>query len=90
MYTEDAYVLPAGAEMVRGNHAIIGFGRGNKSNRRRQIATVMSLPLAVPPHARSATFSFRPKTRHPQKSSANTRGWRRVSGQWKLGTDIGT
>jgi uncharacterized protein (TIGR02246 family) len=90
MYTEDAYVLPAGAEMVRGTNAIMSFlGEATKQLGDAKLTTVDVLPLGRTAAREIGTFSFKTKTATPQEVVGKYAVvWRRVSGQWKLATDI--
>jgi len=90
MYTEDAYVLPAGADMVRGTNAIMSFlGEVTKQLGDAKLTTVDVLPLGRTAAREIGTFSFKTKGATPQEVVGKYAVvWRRVSGQWKLGTDI--
>ena len=90
MYTEDAYVLPPGAEMVKGRNAIEALWRANM----QQISDVRCTALDVKPLGRNAvreigTCSFKTKAQPPQDGSLKYAVvWQRERGQWKLLQDI--
>ena len=90
MYTEDAYVLPPGAEMVKGRNAIEALWRANM----QQISDVRCTALDVKPLGRNAvrevgTCSFKTKAQPPQDGSLKYAVvWQKERGQWKLLQDI--
>jgi uncharacterized protein (TIGR02246 family) len=90
MYTEDAYVLPAGAEMVRGTNAIQGFwSQTAQQLGDAKITTLDVLPLGRTAAREIGTFSFKTKGQTPQEVVGKYAVvWRKTNGQWKLATDI--
>jgi uncharacterized protein (TIGR02246 family) len=90
MYTEDAYVLPAGADMVKGTNAILTFwGETAKQLGDAKLTTIDVLPLGRTAAREIGIFSFKTKGTPPQEVVGKYAVvWRRVSGQWKLATDI--
>jgi len=90
MYTADAYVLPPGAEMVKGRNAIEALWRANM----QQISDVKCTAIDVKPLGRSAareigTCSFKTKAQPPQDGILKYAVvWEREGGQWKLLQDI--
>ena len=90
MYTADAYVLPAGAEMVKGRPAIEAMWRQNM----QQIDNVKCATIDVKPLGSSAageigTCTFKTKARPPQDGALKYAVvWRKEGGQWKLLQDI--
>jgi uncharacterized protein (TIGR02246 family) len=90
LYTEDAYVLPSGAEMVHGRQAIQGFW----DNTMKQIGdgklTSIDIQPLGPDAAREiGTFSFKTKGNTPEEISGKyVVVWRKIDNQWKLATDI--
>jgi uncharacterized protein (TIGR02246 family) len=67
MYTEDAYLLPAGAEMIKGRPAIEGFWRQSM----QQLGDVKCTTIDVKPLGGAAareigTCSFKTKAQPPQ------------------------
>jgi uncharacterized protein (TIGR02246 family) len=90
MYTEDAYVLPAGAPMVHGSVGIQAFW-GQAS---QQLGDVKCTTVDVKPLGRSAareigTCTFKSKGATPQDGALKYAVvWQKENGQWKLLTDI--
>jgi uncharacterized protein (TIGR02246 family) len=90
MYTEDAYVLPAGAPIVKGRAAIEGFWR----QAMQQLADVKCTTLDVKPLGRSAAreiggCGFKTKTQPPQAGALKYAVvWQKEGGRWKLLQDI--
>jgi len=89
MYTSDAYVLPAGAPMVKGAD-IQGFWSGAM----QQLGDVKCTALDVKPLGRSAareigTCTFKTKGSTPQDGALKYAVvWQKENGQWKLLQDI--
>ncbi len=90
LYTEDAYVLPAGAEMVHGRQAIQGFLDGAmKQLGDGRLTTVDVQPLGPDAAREIGTFSFKTKGNQPEEVTGKyVVVWRKVGDQWKLATDI--
>ena len=90
MYTADAYVLPAGAEMIKGRPAIEAMWRQNM----QQIGNVKCTTIDVKPLGSSAageigTCTFKTKAQPPQDGALKYAVvWRKEGGQWKLLQDI--
>ncbi len=90
MYTEDAYVLPAGAAMIKGRPAIEAMWRQNM----QQIDNVKCTTIDVKPLGSSAageigTCTFKTKAQPPQDGALKYAVvWRKEGGQWKLLQDI--
>jgi uncharacterized protein (TIGR02246 family) len=90
MYTADAYLLPAGAEMVKGRAAIEGFWRQSM----QQLGDIKCTTVDVKSLGSSAareigTCSFRTKGQSPQESSLKYAVvWQKEGGRWKLLQDI--
>jgi uncharacterized protein (TIGR02246 family) len=90
MYTADAYVLPPGADMVKGRTAIEALSRANM----QQIGDIKCTALDVKPLGRNAareigTCSFKTKAQPPQDGSLKYAVvWEKEGGQWKLLQDI--
>ncbi|HWD57401.1 MAG TPA: SgcJ/EcaC family oxidoreductase [Stellaceae bacterium] len=90
MYTEDAYVLPAGAPMVKGRADIQSFW----GQAMQQLSDVKCTALDVKPLGRSGareigTCTFKTKGATPQDGALKYAvTWQKVSGQWMLNTDI--
>jgi uncharacterized protein (TIGR02246 family) len=90
MYTSDAYVLPPGADMVKGRNAIEALWRANM----QQLSDVKCTPIEVKPLGRNAareigTCSFKTKAQPPQDGTIKYAVvWEKEGGQWKLLQDI--
>jgi uncharacterized protein (TIGR02246 family) len=89
MYTADAYVLPAGAPMVKGAD-IQGF----LAQAVQQLGDIKCTALDVKPLGRNAarevgTCTFKTKGATPQDAALKYAVvWERENGQWKLLQDI--
>ena len=90
LYTEDAYVLPAGGEMVHGRQAIQGFWDNTmKQLGDGKLTTVDVQPLGPDAAREIGTFSFKTKGNAPQEVIGKyVVVWRKINDQWKLATDI--
>ena len=90
MYTEDAFVLPPGAEMVKGRAAIEAFWRqAAQQMGDAKFTTVDVLPLGPRAAREIGTVSLKSKSQPPQEITAKYAVvWRKVGGKWKLATDI--
>jgi uncharacterized protein (TIGR02246 family) len=90
MYTEDAYVLPPRAEMMKGRSAIAAFW----GQQMQQISDVKCTTLEVKPLGRNAareigTCSFKTKAQPPQDGAVKYAVvWEKEGGQWRLLQDI--
>jgi uncharacterized protein (TIGR02246 family) len=93
LYTEDAYVLPPGAEMVkgRGRAAIEAFWRqAAQQMTDAKLTTVDVLPLGPEAAREVGTVTLKTKTQPPQEVVGKyVVVWRKAGGDWKLATDIG-
>jgi len=91
MYTDDAYVMPAGAPMVHGAASDIQNFWGQAM---QQLGGFKCTTLDVKPLGRSAaaeigTCAFKTKGATPQDGALKyTVVWQKVGGQWKLGVDM--
>jgi len=89
-YTEDAVVLPPGAEMVMGRNAILTFWKAAYE----QIGDIKLTAVDVKPLGSNAareigTFSLRTKGSQPQEVSGKyVVVWEKVGAEWKLAADI--
>ena len=90
LYTEDAYVLPAGGEMVHGRQALQGFWDGAmKQLGNAKLTTVDVQPLGSDAAREIGTFSFTTKGDSPHEVDGKyVVVWRKINNQWKLATDI--
>jgi uncharacterized protein (TIGR02246 family) len=90
MYTDDAYVLPPGADLVQGKGAIQNLW----SQTVQQLGDAKLTTLDVQPLGRSAarevgTFTAKKKGQTPEQVDGKyVVVWRKVNGQWLLATDI--
>jgi uncharacterized protein (TIGR02246 family) len=90
MYTQDAYVLPAGAPMVHGRTAIEGLWKSVM----QQLSDVKVTTLEVKPLGGSAareigTATFKTKGQPPQDGAIKYAVvWQKEGGRWKLLQDI--
>jgi uncharacterized protein (TIGR02246 family) len=89
-YTEDAYLLPAGAAMIKGRPAIEGFWRQSM----QQLGDVKCTTIDVKPLGGAAareigTCSFKTKGQPPQPGALKYAVvWQKEGGRWKLLQDI--
>ena len=90
MYSPDAYVLPAGAEMAKGHNAIEAFWRGATKQLGDAKLTTVDVQSLGPGAAREVgTFSFKTKAQPPEPVTGKyVVVWRKMGGQWQLATDI--
>jgi uncharacterized protein (TIGR02246 family) len=90
LYTEDAYVLPAGGEMVHGRQALQGFwDTAMKQLGDAKLTTVDVQPLGSDAAREVGTFTFKTKSNAPQEVSGKyVVVWRKINNRWKLATDI--
>ena len=90
MYTDDAYVLPAGAPMAHGRADIQTFW----TQAMQQLGDVKCTAVDVMPIGRTGarevgTCTFKTKGASPQDGALKyTVVWRKVAGEWLLNTDI--
>lgn len=90
MYTEDAYLLPPGADMMKGSNAIGAFWQ----KQIQQIGDVKCIALDVKPLGRNAarevgTCTLRTKAQLRQDGALKYAAvWEKEGGQWKLLQDI--
>ena len=89
-YTEDATVLPPGAEMVLGRNAILTFWKSAAD----QIGDIKLTAVDVKPLGSNAaqeigTFSLRTKGAQSQQVTGKyVVVWEKVGADWKLAVDI--
>jgi uncharacterized protein (TIGR02246 family) len=90
MYTEDAYALPAGHDMVKGRAAIEAFWKEMAQQLGNARLAVVDLAPLGPRRAREiGTFSFETKTQPPQPVTGKyVVVWRKIGNRWLLATDI--
>ena len=90
MYTEDAYVLPPGAELIKGRTAIEGFWRqAAQQIGDAKLTTVDVLPLGPGAAREIGKVALKTKSQPPQEIVGKYAVvWLKVGGDWKLATDI--
>jgi uncharacterized protein (TIGR02246 family) len=90
MYANDAYVLPAGHDLVKGRAAIAAFWQGEARQIGNAKLVVVDVSSLGPRAAREiGTFSFETKTQPPQPITGKyVVVWRRIGSRWLLATDI--
>jgi uncharacterized protein (TIGR02246 family) len=90
MYTEDASLLPPGAEMIRGRAAIQAFwGEAMKDVASAKLMTVDVQPLGTNAAQEIGSFTLATKAQPPQTIAGKyVVIWRKAGGDWKLATDI--
>jgi uncharacterized protein (TIGR02246 family) len=90
MYTEDAYLLPPGAEIVKGRTAIEAFWRqAAQQMGDAKLTTLDVLPLGRAAAREIGTVTLKTKSQPPQEIVGKYAVvWRKVGGKWKLATDI--
>lgn len=89
-YTEDAVVLPPGAEMVMGRDAILAFWKAASEQMGDFKLTAIDVkPLGSDAAREIGTFSLRTKGSQPQAITGKyVVVWKKVGADWKLATDI--
>jgi uncharacterized protein (TIGR02246 family) len=90
MYAEDATLLPAGAEMVKGRPGIQAFwSEAVKGLASAKLTTLEVLPLGAEYAEEIGTYALQTKAQPPQSIVGKyVVIWRKVGGDWKLATDI--
>jgi uncharacterized protein (TIGR02246 family) len=90
MYAEDAYVLPPGADMVKGRAAIEAFWKqAVQQLGDAKLTTIDVLPLGRSAAREIGTVTLKTKAQPPQEIVGKyVVVWRRVGRDWKLATDI--
>jgi uncharacterized protein (TIGR02246 family) len=90
MYTEDAYVLPPGGEIVKGRAAIEAFWRqAAQQFGDAKLTTVDLLTLGGEAAREIGTVTLRTKSQPPQQIVGKYAVlWRKSGADWKLATDI--
>jgi uncharacterized protein (TIGR02246 family) len=90
MYTEEAYVLPAGAPMVKGRTDIQNFwGQAMQQLSDVKCTAVDVIKLGRNGAREIGTCTFKTKGATPQDGALKYAVvWQKVDGQWMLNTDI--
>jgi uncharacterized protein (TIGR02246 family) len=89
-YTENAVVLPSGAEMVMGRNAILTFWKAASEQMGDFKLTVVDVkPLGSDAAREIGTFSLRTKGSQPKEVAGKyVVVWEKVGADWKIATDI--
>jgi uncharacterized protein (TIGR02246 family) len=90
LYTEDAYLLPPGAEMAKGRTAVQTFWKAaSEQVGNMKLTTVEVMPLGENAAQEIGSFTLRTKAQPPQEVAGKyVVIWRKVGADWKLATDI--
>ena len=90
MYAEDAYVLPPGADIVKGRAAIEAFWKqAVQQLGDAKLTTIDVLPLGRLAAREIGTVTLKTKTQPPQEIVGKyVVIWRKIGRDWKLSTDI--
>ncbi len=90
MYTEDAYVLPPGAGMIKGRSAIQSFWtKASEGVEDLKLTTTDVKPLGTEAAQEIGTFSLKTKGSQTQEVAGKyVVIWQKVGSEWKLATDI--
>lgn len=90
MYAEDAYVLPPGADMVKGRAAIEAFWKqATQQLGDAKLTTIDVLPLGRTAAREIGTVTLKTKSQPSQDIAGKyVVVWRKIGGDWKLATDI--
>jgi uncharacterized protein (TIGR02246 family) len=90
MYTEDAALLPPGAEMIKGRAGIQAFwGEAMKGIASAKLTIVDVQPLGADAAQEIGSFTLTTKAQPPQTVAGKyVVIWRKVGADWKLATDI--
>jgi len=90
LYSEDAYILPNGAELAKGRRAIEAYFKKSVQHLGDAKLKTVDLQSLGPGSAREVgTFNFKTKGDSSQEVVGKyVAVWRKMGGQWKLITDI--
>jgi uncharacterized protein (TIGR02246 family) len=90
MYTQDAYVLPAGAPMVKGRPAIEAFVKQlTQQLGDFKLTTLEVKPLRPDAALEIGTATFKTKAQPPQDGAVKYAVvWQKEDGSWKLLQDV--
>jgi ketosteroid isomerase-like protein len=90
LYTEDAYVLAPGAEILNGRGSIQSFwAKAGESLGDVNLTTLAVTPLGPSVAREIGTFSGKTKGSEPQDVSGKyVVIWQKVGDDWKMSTDI--
>lgn len=89
-YTEDAYLLPPGAEMTTGRTAIQAFWKAASEGVSDLKLTAEDVkPLGTDAAREIGSFTLKTKGQQPQQVAGKyVVVWQKVGNEWKLATDI--
>jgi uncharacterized protein (TIGR02246 family) len=90
MYTEDAHLLPAGADMIKGRSAIQAFWtKTSEGVADFKLTTLDVKPLSSDAAREIGTFKLKTRGSQPQEVAGKyVVIWQKVGSDWKLATDI--
>jgi uncharacterized protein (TIGR02246 family) len=90
MYTDDAYLLPPGADLVRGRKDIQAFWTAAMDQISDLKLTAVDVrPLGSDAAREVGTFTAKTKGQSPQEIAGKyVVVWQKVDGDWKLAADI--
>ena len=90
LYTEDAVILPPGAEMAKGRSAIQSFWKAAAEQLGDAKLTAVDVkPLGSSAAREIGTFSLRTKGQQPHEINGKyVVIWEKVGSDWRLATDI--
>jgi ketosteroid isomerase-like protein len=90
LYTEDAYVMPPGSEIVRGRGSIQSFwAKAGETLGNITLTTLEVTPLGNSVAREIGTFSGKTKGSQPQDVGGKyVVIWQKVGDDWKITTDI--
>ena len=90
LYTEDAYVLPPGSDMIKGRAAVETFWRqAAQQMTDAKLTAVDVLPLGPDAAREVGTVTLKTKSQPPQEVVGKyVVVWRKIGADWKLATDI--
>jgi uncharacterized protein (TIGR02246 family) len=90
MYSEDAYLLPPGAEIIKGRAAIQAYWtKAAEGVAGFKLTTHDMKPLGTEAAREVGTFALTTKGQQPQEIAGKyVVVWERSGGQWRLASDI--
>jgi uncharacterized protein (TIGR02246 family) len=90
MYTEDAFLLPPGTEMIKGRADIQSYWtKASEGMGDVELTTVDVKPLGTEAAREVGTFKLKTKGQEPREIIGKyVVVWQRVGNDWKLATDV--
>ena len=90
MYTEDAYLLPPGAEIIKGRPAIQAYWtKAAEGVAGIKLTTLDLKPLGTEAAREVGTFTLTTKGQQPQEIAGKyVVVWEKSGGNWRLASDI--